>query len=48
MSSENQEQTANDGRGEQEPLLGRAGDASQQEGEDIPFNFLLGGPLPSP
>ena len=47
-ATENQEQSANNGRGEQEPLLGRAGDASQQEGEGIQFNFLLGTPLSFP
>ncbi|KAI9801464.1 MAG: hypothetical protein M1833_002696 [Piccolia ochrophora] len=30
------------GRGEQEPLLGRVGDASQQEGKGIQFNVILG------
>ena len=30
------------GRGEDEPLLGRAGDASQQDGKAIQFNFVLG------
>lgn len=30
------------GRGEDEPLLGRAGDASQQDGKGIQFNFVLG------
>lgn len=29
-------------RGEDEPLLGRAGDAAQQEGKGLPFNFVLG------
>ncbi|KAI9761556.1 MAG: hypothetical protein M4579_000948 [Chaenotheca gracillima] len=32
----------NDGRGEDEPLLGRAGDASQQDGRGLQFNFFLG------
>ena len=27
---------------EDEPLLGRAGDASQQDGKGIQFNFVLG------
>ncbi|KAI9869812.1 MAG: hypothetical protein M1830_005009 [Pleopsidium flavum] len=30
------------GRGEDEPLLGRAGDASQQEGKGIQFNLFIG------
>lgn len=34
-----------EGRGEEEPLLGRAGDASQQDGKGIQFNFFLGKPL---
>jgi hypothetical protein len=29
-------------RGEEEPLLGRPGDASQQEGQGIQYNFVLG------
>lgn len=33
---------ANDGRGEDEPLLGRAGDASQQQGESMVKNVVLG------
>ncbi|KAL8926396.1 MAG: hypothetical protein Q9208_002939 [Pyrenodesmia sp. 3 TL-2023] len=32
----------NDGRGEDEPLLGRAGDASQQENQGLQFNFVIG------
>jgi len=35
---------AQQGRGEDEPLLGRAGDASQQDGKGIQFNFVLGTP----
>lgn len=38
---------ANQGRGEQEPLLGRAGDASQQEDQGLQFNFVIG-ELPPP
>lgn len=34
---------ATSGRGEDEPLLGRAGDASQQEGKGIQFNLFIGG-----
>ena len=30
------------GVGEQEPLLGRAGDASQQEGLPLYHNFIIG------
>lgn len=40
----------NDGRGEDEPLLGRAGDASQQEDQGLQFNFVIGNaapPIPS-
>ena len=37
-----QENPAARGLGEQEPLLGRAGDASQQEGKPIQYNFVLG------
>jgi len=37
---------AQQGRGEDEPLLGRAGDASQQDGKGIQFNFVLGTPQP--
>jgi len=33
---------ATSGRGEDEPLLGRAGDASQQDGKGIQFNLVLG------
>lgn len=36
------ENVANTGRGEQEPLLGRAGDASQQEGKPLYYNLVLG------
>ncbi|KAI4107790.1 MAG: hypothetical protein L6R37_001476 [Teloschistes peruensis] len=32
----------NEGRGEDEPLLGRAGDASQQEDQGLQFNFVIG------
>lgn len=39
-----EENPATQGRGEDEPLLGRAGDASQQEGKGIQFNFVLGTP----
>lgn len=28
--------------GEDEPLLGRAGDASQQQGKPLPWNLVLG------
>lgn len=31
-----------DGRGEDEPLLGRVGDASQQEDQGLQFNFVIG------
>ncbi|KAL8787014.1 MAG: hypothetical protein Q9213_002450 [Squamulea squamosa] len=34
--------SANQGRGEEEPLLGRAGDASQQEDQGLQFNFVIG------
>ena len=34
--------SANHGRGEDEPLLGRAGDASQQEDQGLQFNFVIG------
>ena len=37
-----EENPATQGRGEDEPLLGRAGDASQQDGKGIQFNFVLG------
>lgn len=30
------------GRGEEEPLLGRAGDASQEEGKPIYHNLIIG------
>lgn len=33
---------AQQGRGEDEPLLGRAGDASQQDEKGLQFNFVLG------
>ncbi|KAL9021119.1 MAG: hypothetical protein Q9185_001658 [Variospora sp. 1 TL-2023] len=36
------EGTSNSGRGEDEPLLGRAGDASQQEDQGLQFNFFIG------
>ena len=39
-----EENPATQGRGEDEPLLGRAGDASQQDGKGIQFNFVLGKP----
>ncbi len=39
---------AQQGRGEDEPLLGRAGDASQQDGKGIQFNFVLGRPQHRP
>ena len=31
-----------EGVGEDEPLLGRAGDASQQEGRPLYYNLLIG------
>ena len=31
-----------EGLGEDEPLLGRAGDASQQEGRPLYFNLIIG------
>lgn len=34
--------TASQRGDEDEPLLGRAGDASQQDGKGIQFNFVLG------
>jgi hypothetical protein len=34
--------SAYQGRGEEEPLLGRAGDASQQEGKPLYHNFIIG------
>ena len=37
-----EENPSTQGRGEDEPLLGRAGDASQQDGKGIQFNFVLG------
>ena len=36
------ESPVNRGHGEDEPLLGRAGDASQQNGKGIQYNFVLG------
>ena len=42
-----EENPATQGRGEDEPLLGRAGDASQQDGKGIQFNFVLGTPTVS-
>ncbi|KAL9001151.1 MAG: hypothetical protein Q9169_000334 [Polycauliona sp. 2 TL-2023] len=33
---------ANHGRGEEEPLLGSPGDASQQEDQGLQFNFFIG------
>ncbi len=33
---------ANSGLGDDEPLLGRVGDASQQEGKGIQFNLVIG------
>ncbi|KAL6715163.1 hypothetical protein ACLMJK_007427 [Lecanora helva] len=37
-----QENPATQGQAEDEPLLGRAGDASLQEGKPIPWNLVLG------
>ncbi|KAL8711342.1 MAG: hypothetical protein Q9220_004239 [cf. Caloplaca sp. 1 TL-2023] len=34
--------SSNNGRGEEEPLLGRAGDASQQDDQGLQFNFVIG------
>ena len=43
MSSGPEENRApQQGLGEDEPLLGRAGDASQQEGRGIQFNPVIG------
>ncbi|KAA6414588.1 MAG: cytochrome b561 [Lasallia pustulata] len=43
MSSEPEEnRERREGLGEEEPLLGRAGDASQQEGRGIQFNPFIG------
>lgn len=36
------------GYGEDEPLLGRAGDASQQEGRPLLWNLALGNLSPPP
>ena len=36
------ENPATQGTAEDEPLLGRAGDASQQDGKPIGWNFVLG------
>lgn len=35
-------QTQNDGRGEDEPLLGRPGDASQKVGDSMLRNLVIG------
>lgn len=37
-----QENPAAEGRGEDEPLLGRSGDASQQDGIGLQYNLVLG------
>ncbi|MCJ1297763.1 hypothetical protein MMC08_000551 [Hypocenomyce scalaris] len=43
MSSDLEEpHVPQEGRGDEEPLLGRAGDASQQEGRGIQFNPVIG------
>lgn len=42
MSSDEEQRVP--GTGEQEPLLGRAGDASQQEGKPLYYNFIIGMP----
>lgn len=34
------------GTGEDEPLLGRAGDASQQDDQNIGYNLIMGMPFP--
>lgn len=47
MSSDQQQNSAAEGRGEDEPLLGRAGDASQQDGNGVQYNFILGMMLPA-
>ena len=39
MATQNEQ---NRGTGEDEPLLGRAGDASQQDGKPLQFNMVLG------
>lgn len=39
---DDQEQHRVPGTGEDEPLLGRAGDASQQEGKPLYYNFIIG------
>ena len=36
-----------EGVGEEEPLLGRAGDASQQEGRPLYYNLIIGKSAPS-
>lgn len=36
------EARSDSGRGDEEPLLGRAGDASQQEDQGIQLNFVIG------
>lgn len=36
------EQHHSNGHGEQEPLLGRPGDASQKEGKSLAWNLVLG------
>lgn len=42
MSSDDAETQIRPGMGEQEPLLGRAGDASQQDGKPLYYNFIIG------
>ncbi|GAB7352229.1 hypothetical protein MBLNU459_g2703t1 [Dothideomycetes sp. NU459] len=42
MSDEENNAPTVPGMGEQEPLLGRAGDASQQEGKPLYHNFIIG------
>ena len=37
-----QENPVAQGRGEEEPLLGRPGDASQPDGTGIEFNLIIG------
>lgn len=42
------EERSNSGRGEEEPLLGGPGDASQQEDQGLQFNFVIGNEAPIP
>lgn len=42
MSTDEEHNQIREGLGEEEPLLGEQGDAQQQDGKPLYYNFILG------